>query len=125
MNTILSGCFAGVVAVFLKPHVIGTYSHVSRYDVVALCGGFLTGLVAVTGCCDRIEPWAAIIIGIIGSLVYIGSCKLLLYLHIDDPVEAAPIHMAGGIWGTLATGFFDNQNGLFYSSPDRGKYFGF
>jgi Amt family ammonium transporter len=108
MNTIISGCFSGVLSVFLKPHIIGTYSFVSRYDVVALCGGFLTGLVSVTGCCDRIEAWAAVIIGVIGSLVYIGSCKILDTLKIDDPVEATQIHFAGGLWGTIATGFFDN-----------------
>ena len=52
MNTIIAGCFGGVLAVFVKPHVVGTYSFVSRYDCVALCGGFLSGLVAVSGTCD-------------------------------------------------------------------------
>jgi ammonium transporter, Amt family len=124
MNTLISGCFAGVFSAFVKSRVIGTYSFVSRYDVVAVCGGFLSGVVGVTGCCDSIEAWAAIIIGIISALVYIGFCKLLDKLHIDDPVEASPIHMGAGLWGTIATGLFHNKHGLFYSS-DGGKFFGY
>jgi Amt family ammonium transporter len=108
MNTIISGCFGGVLAVFIKPHLVGTYSFVNRYDVVALCGGFLAGLVAVTGCCDHIEPWGAVIIGCVGALAYILGCKILDKLHIDDPVETAPIYLFGGLWGTIATGIFDN-----------------
>lgn len=63
-------------------------------------------------------------IGIISSLVYVGSCKLLDFLHIDDPVEVVPVNLFCGIWGTFATGLFDNENGLFYNGPDMWKYFG-
>jgi Amt family ammonium transporter len=108
MNTVISGSVGGVVAVFVKPHFLGTYSFVNRYDCVAVCGGILVGLVSITGCCDRVEPWAAFIIGIIGALFYILGCKVLDMAHIDDPVEAAQVHMFGGIWGTIATGLFDN-----------------
>ena len=33
--------------------------------------------------------------------------------------------MFGGIWGTIATGLFDNINGLFYGQPGSGAYFGY
>lgn len=33
--------------------------------------------------------------------------------------------MFGGIWGTLATGLFDNVNGLLYGGSGSGKYFGY
>lgn len=35
-------------------------------------------------------------------------------LHIDDPVGAVAVHMANGIWGTIAVGLFDYNDGLFY-----------
>ncbi len=88
MNTVIGGSFGGCVAVFVKPHILGTYSFVNRYDTVALCSGILVGLVAITGCCDRVEPWAAFIIGGVGGLFYILGCFLLDYFHVDDPVEA-------------------------------------
>lgn len=125
MNSVIGGSMGGIVAVFVKPRVLGTYSFVNRYDTVALCSGILVGLVAITGCCDRVEPWAAMIIGGIGALFYIAGCKILDKLHVDDPVEAVQVHMFGGIWGTLATGLFDNTTGLFYGQAGSGKYFGY
>jgi Amt family ammonium transporter len=44
-----------------------------------------------------------------------------LKLHIDDPVGAVGVHMANGIWGTVAVGLFANPDapaglkGLFYT----------
>jgi len=76
--------------------------------------GVLAGLVAITGCGDNVEPWAAVSIGSIGAFVFLGLCKLLHHFHIDDPLDAAPMHFGCGVWGTLATGFFDRTGGLFY-----------
>lgn len=124
MNTLISGCTSSVLAVYIKPQVLGTFSFVSRYDCVASGGGFLAGLVAVSGSCDQLEPYGAFIIGIVSSLVYVGSCKLMDILHIDDPVEVVPTYLFCGIWGTLATALFDNENGLFYNGPHKWRYFG-
>ena len=124
MNTLISGCTSSVLSVYVKSRVLGTYSIVSRYDCVASGAGFLAGLVAVTGCVEEIEPWAALIIGILASLTYIAGCKTLEVLHIDDPLDAVPINMFCGIWGTIATGFFSNERGLFYNVPDKGAFFG-
>jgi Amt family ammonium transporter len=125
MNTLISGCTSSVFSVYIKPQVLGTYSFVSRYDCVASCGGFLAGLVAVSGCADELEPWFAMTIGILSSLVYIAGCKVLEMLHIDDPIEAVPINMFCGLWGTLATALFNNERGLVSSSDEKWKFFGY
>jgi Amt family ammonium transporter len=65
-----------------------------------VCNGNLAGLVAVTGyqcnnifrSCDGIELWAALIIGILGGLMYMAVERILIYYRIDDPVDAIPIH---------------------------------
>jgi ammonia channel protein AmtB len=44
---------------------------------------------------------------------------------VDDAVEASPIHLFGGIWGTIATGLFSNEHGVFYGRPDMGTFFGY
>lgn len=124
MNTLISGCFSSVFSVYIKPRVLGTYSFVSRYDCVASGSGFIAGLVAVSGCADVIEPWIAMTIGILSSLVYIAGCLVMDRLHLDDPVETVAVYLFGGLWGTLATGLFDNQDGLFYRSPNPWKFLG-
>ena len=60
------------------------------WDLIAVCNGTLAGLVSVTGACATVEPWAALLIGAVGGAVYLASCRLLLALRIDDPLEAAP-----------------------------------
>lgn len=52
LNTWLSGAVGGVVAVYVKPHILRTYSFVNRFDCTTLCNGILAGLVGITGCCD-------------------------------------------------------------------------
>ena len=32
----------------------------------------------------------------------------MLYIHLDDAVEAIPVHFSNGIWGLLATGLFSS-----------------
>jgi len=125
LNTLLSGSIGGLVAVVVKPFLLKTYSYVNKFDICTLCNGILVGLVAITGVANKCEPWAAFIIGFIGALFYSLGAWILEKFHIDDPVEAAPIHLFGGMWGILAIGFFDNEKGLFYGSPDKGRFFGF
>ena len=68
--------------------------------------GALGGLVAITANCSVVEPWAAVIIGIIAGWVYVFSSKLLVALKIDDAVDAIPVHLFNGMWGCIATGVF-------------------
>ena len=87
---------------------MGTYSKTHRYDVGALTNGILAGLVSITGTCDSCEPWSAVLIGFIGSIIYTCACKLWLKLGIDDPIEASQVHCACGLWGLVAVGIFNN-----------------
>jgi len=100
-----------------------TWGPRNRYDVGALTNGMLAGLVAITGVCDRVEPWAAFVIGALSSIVYGFSCKLLQVLDIDDPIEASPVHGFTGFFGLIAVGIFDNQYGLFSGAEGSGTYF--
>lgn len=124
MCTLLSGATGGLISAFLKPLIMGTYSASQRYDVGALTNGILAGLVSVTGVCDHCEPWSAFLIGIIGSVTYTFACKICNKLGVDDPVEAAQVHGACGLWGLMAVGIFDNQKGLLSESPDSLSFMG-
>ncbi len=85
----------------------------------------LAGLVSISASVDRIEGWAAICIAIIGATFYCAFCKYLECRRIDDPLEGSAVHMICGMWGLLASGFFDNQFGVIYGDPAKGHFFGY
>lgn len=78
----------------------------AEYDLTMAMNGCLGGLVGITAGCSTVEPWAAVLIGLIAGPVYVLSSKLLVKLKIDDAVDAIPVHFFNGIWGCLATGIF-------------------
>lgn len=101
VTTTLAGATAGVVTMI----VVKLRDHI--FDLISVLNGILAGLVSITACCAFVEPYAAVIIGAIGALVYIGAASLLIKMRIDDPLEAFPIHGACGLWGVIAAGLFN------------------
>ena len=71
-----------------------------------LINGLLAGLVAVTASANWVTPLGAVIIGAGGGLVALYATRLLERLELDDPVGAIPVHLAGGIFGTLVLPLF-------------------
>ena len=95
-------------------------------DVSMCLNGSLAGLVGVTAGCDAVDALGSVIIGIVsGILVVVVVEALDLKLHIDDPVGAVGVHLANGIWGTLAVGLLANPaaptglEGLLYTGSFR------
>lgn len=119
-----SGCVSAMFFdCFMESQATGEVS----YDLTMAMNGALGGLVAITAGCSVVYPWAAVIIGMIGGLVYYGFSKFLIKMKIDDAVDAIPVHFANGAWGVLAVGLFSDKglqeiagystahDGLFYS----------
>jgi ammonia channel protein AmtB len=48
-----------------------------RLDYTAFTNGILAGCVSITASCNIVSSFSAIIIGIIGSLVYCTGCIIL------------------------------------------------
>lgn len=73
-----------------------------RIDLTYILNGALAGLVAITA--EPLMPsmMMSLFIGAVGSAIMIACTILLLKLGIDDVVGAIPVHLASGIWGTLA-----------------------
>lgn len=83
-------------------------------------------MVAIAGAVDRVENWAAVLIGAIAAVFYVCACLFIDFYHIDDPLEVVPVHFAGGLWGLFAVGFFDNISGaLFSNGLKQGKFMGY
>jgi Amt family ammonium transporter len=78
----------------------------AKPDLGMVINGTLAGLVGVTAGADVVSLTAAVIIGVVAGVLVYGATALMDSLHIDDPVGAVPVHLVGGIWGTLAVGLF-------------------
>ncbi len=99
-NTTMAACSAGLTSLFYA------YARVGKWDLGLTVNGFLAGLVAITCPCYWVSPTGAFLIGVGGGLVVVWATDALEFLRIDDPIGAVPVHLIGGIWGTLSLGLF-------------------
>jgi len=112
MNTTMSASVAGLTVFTMRFIYLKITIGMGLYDVSGFCNGILAGLVSITASCGNVETGAAIAIAFIGAFVYQGSSMLVKFLEIDDPVDAASVHGACGIWGVLGAALFDWGNGF-------------
>jgi len=87
VNTIIAPSAAGITTFFTRKYITGE-NYEYRLDFNAIGNGLLAGAVSITAGCGDVEPWAAFIIGILGSFVYSVAVVIMNKLEIDDPVEA-------------------------------------
>jgi ammonium transporter, Amt family len=87
----------------------------NRIDPSLTLNGALGGLVGITAGCANVSIGGSLIIGFIAGILLVEGVRFIeVKLKVDDPVGAIAVHGLCGIWGTLAIGFFDVSNGLFY-----------
>src|SRR4051812_3705565 len=105
--TQLAAC-AGVLA-----GVSTAYFKTGKIDIGMAGNGAIAALVAITAPSGYVQPWAAIVIGLVaGVIVVLGVYAIDKW--VDDPVGALSAHGLAGIWGTLACGLF--------TDPDLAKF---
>lgn len=102
--------------------MIYTWIKNGKPDVSMCLNASLAGLVGITAGCDAMDAIGASVVGIVSGILVVVVVEVLdLKLHIDDPVGAVGVHMANGIWGTIAVGLLANPDapaglsGLFYT----------
>jgi Amt family ammonium transporter len=93
VSTALSAAAGGITALFtnllLEERRTGEYNFI----MLMATNGALSGLVAVTSGCAVLEPWVAVVVGMIAGWNYLWSHWLLERFRIDDAVDAIPVHM--------------------------------
>ena len=102
INTFLSASFGLIFSSILGVIVL------KKPEPMFMITGPLAGLVSITASCAYVDPADAIIIGSIGGIISGSTILLLEKLKIDDVVSAIPVHLASGVWGTLAVAIFAN-----------------
>lgn len=95
--------------------MIITWIRYKKPDVSMTLNGSLAGLVAITAGCDVVTPVGAFFIGLIAAFVVVFGIEFVdKVLKIDDPVGAVGVHGCCGAVGTLLTGLFATDGGVFY-----------
>ncbi|SEF82253.1 ammonium transporter [Marinobacterium lutimaris] len=105
-NTLIAATFGGITGMLLG------YWQTSNQTPQLTMNGTLAGLVAITAGCHAVTTLEAALIGITGALCMRGMERLLERLKLDDAISATPVHLAAGIWGTLAVGLLGDPERL-------------
>ena len=101
INTVVASGAALVSWMFVERVKVG------KPTLVGAATGLVAGLVVITPAAGFVEPWAAIIMGLIVSPICyfaISFCKAKI--GYDDALDAFGCHAVGGIVGGICTGIF-------------------
>ena len=106
-TTALAAAAGGVGSIITSMIVL------KKPDLSMALNGLLAGLVSITAGADVVEPWSAVIMGLIGGVIVVFAILFFDKIKIDDPVGAISVHGVCGIWGTLALVFFASEGNEF------------
>jgi Amt family ammonium transporter len=88
---------------------------------LGVASGAVAGLVAITPACGFVDPWAAMVIGLLAGAICAYAVGLKYKLGYDDSLDVVGVHLVGGVVGAVSLGFLaaypflDQQSkGLFY-----------
>ncbi len=89
--------------------MVYTWMKNGKPDVSMCLNASLAGLVGITAGCDALDAFGSVVVGVVSGILVVVVVEWLdLKLHIDDPVGAVGVHLANGVWGTLAVGLLAN-----------------
>ena len=103
VTTCLAAASGGVVAALVS------FIKYKNLDLTMFLNGILGGLVGITAGADVMTPESAIIIGAVAGALIVFAVSFIDAIKLDDPVGAISVHLACGIWGTLAVGIFSTN----------------
>ena len=109
MTTNIAAAAGGVTTLVLAWLIYG------KPSLSLALNGVLAGLVGITAGCDVVSPVGAALIGLICGAAMLGAVSFFdNVIKVDDPVGAISVHGVCGTLGTILTGVFALEDGLFY-----------
>jgi ammonium transporter, Amt family len=75
-------------------------------DLGITLNGCLAGLVAITAGCAFVSVMSSLIIGVLAGVLVVAAVIFFDKVRVDDPVGATAVHLANGVFGTIAVGLF-------------------
>ena len=80
--------------------------HQGKATALGFASGILAGLVAVTPAAGVVQPYGAMVLGIVASSICYSAIMVKNRLGYDDSLDAFGIHGIGGITGAILLVFF-------------------
>ncbi|MFB9675697.1 ammonium transporter [Streptosporangium vulgare] len=72
---------------------------------LGVASGAVAGLVAITPACGFVDPWAALLLGLVAGAVCAYAVGLKYKLNYDDSLDVVGVHLVGGVIGAVSLGF--------------------
>jgi Amt family ammonium transporter len=76
--------------------------------LVGASSGAVAGLVAITPACGFINPWSAVLLGLVAGVLCALAVSLKYRFGYDDSLDVVGVHFVGGWIGSLWLGLFAN-----------------
>ena len=101
LNTVVASA-AGMLAWMATERI-----RVGKPTLVGACTGLVAGLVAITPAAGFVEPWAAIVMGLVTApCCFFAISVAKRKFGYDDALDAFGCHSVGGVVGGILTGVF-------------------
>jgi Amt family ammonium transporter len=88
---------------------------------LGVASGAVAGLVVITPACAYIQPWEAIVLGLLGGAICACTIGIKHKLGFDDSLDVVGVHLTGGAFGAISLGFLacypliaGQRKGLFF-----------
>jgi Amt family ammonium transporter len=100
--------------------VLLEWKHEGKPTLVGACVGAIAGLATITPCAPYVEPWAALLIGILCVPWCYACIEITKKYDLDDALDVWAVHGMGGFFGILCVGVFSSKTatGSFEASGD-------
>ncbi|NMM65435.1 ammonium transporter [Clostridium sp. P21] len=117
-NTDIAGSVAMIMWLLIS------WAHEKKPSMIGALTGAVAGLATITPCAGYIEPWAAVIVGLLSAIVCYMAVQLREKFDLDDALDVWGVHGVGGILGSILVGVFASKsvngiNGLIYGNAHQ------
>ncbi len=86
--------------------MITAWIFLKKPDLGMSLNGCLAGLVAITAPCAFVSVPSSLLIGLVAGVLVVLAVLFFDRVRVDDPVGATAVHLANGVFGTIALGLF-------------------
>lgn len=100
VNTDIAGSVAMITWLFIS------WIHEGKPSMTGALTGAVAGLATVTPAAGYVEPWAAVIIGVLAAFTCYGAIQMRVKWGWDDALDVWGCHGVGGLLGMILTGVF-------------------